>query len=112
MEIVQAKLKECVKKQTMTSDGLERLSDMLATDNEPENVTPVAMDDGDSKGAPAIDALETTGAVQGVDERGENKATVNKKSRKKKYALRRAIDRTRAVDGPKEAKTYRYHCEF
>jgi hypothetical protein len=100
MTKVQANLSESLEKQSMKIASLEKLTNALATDSEP---LASGMDEDISKAA--IDA------VPEIDSRGENKVTVSKSSRGRKYSVRKAIHQkhpeTKAVT-PK----HRYHCEF
>jgi hypothetical protein len=92
----QAKLSECVEKQSMQAASLEKLSTALATDSEP---LASGMDEDLTKNAPEIDS------------RGENKCTVSKSSRGRKYSVRKAIHQKHAETKQATPK-HRYHCEF
>jgi hypothetical protein len=102
MAKVQANLADCIEKQSMKVASLEKLTDMLATDSEP---LASGMDEDISKAASAIDA------VPEIDSRGENKVTVSKSSRGRKYSVRKAIHQKHAETKQATPK-HRYHCEF
>jgi hypothetical protein len=96
----QAKLLECVEKQSMQAASLEKLSTALATDSEP---LASGMDEDIAKAAPEIDS------------RGENRVTDwklnGKSSQGKKYSSRQAIHQKHTVTKQATPK-HRYHCEF
>jgi hypothetical protein len=100
MAKVQANLSESIEKQSMKVASLEKLTDALATDSEP---LASGMDEDISKAA--IDA------VPEIDSRGENKVTVSKSSRGRKYSVRKAIHQKHAETKQATPK-HRYHCEF
>jgi hypothetical protein len=97
MAKVQGNLAECLEKQSMKVASLEKLTNMLATDSEP---LASGMDEDISKTAAPV-----------IDSRGENKVTVSKSSRGRKYSVRKAIHQKH--DETKQATPkHRYHCEF
>jgi hypothetical protein len=98
MAKVQANLAESIEKQSMKSESLEKLTEMLATDSEP---LASGMDEDIGKAAPAIAAAPS----------GENKVTVSKSSRGRKYSVRKAIHQKHAETNQATPK-HRYHCEF
>jgi hypothetical protein len=100
MAKVQANLADCIEKQSMKVASLEKLTDALATDSEP---LASGMDEDIIKAAPD--------AVPEIDSRGENKVTVSKSSRGRKYSVRKAIHQKHAETKQATPK-HRYHCEF
>lgn len=103
MEKVQSKLKECVEKQTMSMESLERLSNALQTTTAEDEQNMVS------------DNINNDSTVQLSREllaakelKGENKAPVaRKKSKKNKHSVKSASKKE-----PKEKQRPRYFVQF
>ena len=116
MAKVQAKLMDCIEKQSMKS--LDRLSEALDTTSPDDNnntdtssnVAPMAMDAANEiMSSPGIDASETAGI------RGENKVLVSRRSKRKlKHSYRmKAVERKSGSETQVETKPRpRYYCAF
>ena len=105
MEKVQAQLKECIDKQSMNS--LDRLSATLGTGETPGNLT-MEVEETD---IPAIEASETTGVISASELKGENKALVSKRSRRKNRYRRTNAQRKKPEEKPTKQRP-KYYCEF
>jgi hypothetical protein len=90
MEKIQKKLKESVEKQSLESLG--KLSSLLEGEQPMEDDQDDADDDAADTALPAIDAAETTFGVAPSEIRGENKAPVTKRSKRRKHQLARRRD--------------------
>ena len=116
MAKVQAKLMDCIEKQSMKS--LDRLSEALDTTSPDDNnntdtssnVAPMAMDAANEiMSSPGIDASETAGI------RGENKVLVSRRSKRKlKHSYRmKAVERKSSSETQVQTKPRpRYYCAF
>lgn len=98
MAKTQAKLKDCIERQSMNS--IERLSSALGTAVE----EPVA----ENEETPMIEAGETEPTV--VDRRCENKVVATKRSWRRKHKVH-APSKT-SSDKPLDKPKPRYYCEF
>lgn len=109
MEKIQAKLKDCIEKQTLKS--LDRLTDALDTRTD-DNAMLEGDDDNSSKSIPAFDASETK---EPSEIKGENKVIISKRSkRKQKHGYRMKaipIERKHAPEKAVKPKP-RFHCAF
>lgn len=116
MEKVQAKLKECIEKQTSSMEGLERLSKQFGHTDVPE---PKNFDDNQSNkmmvdGERAVaDALETTTATTkaAADLKGENKTPLRKTRRGRKYSYM-LRGKGESKKEKKEKPKPKYFCQF
>jgi hypothetical protein len=103
MEKVQSKLKECVEKQTMSVESLERLSNALQTttaEDEQNMVTDNSNNDS------TVQLSEELLAAKEL--KGENKVpVVHKKSKKNKHSVKSANKKE-----PKEKRRPRYFVQF
>lgn len=106
MEKTQAKLKECLEKQT-SMKTLELLSDQLTSMRGEVGENMETM-----KQEAVIDASETTTLAEPlVDGRGENKAMISMRSRKRKHRIV-ALEEKRSRKEEKPKPKPRYYCEF
>lgn len=126
---LQAKLKECIAKQSTSMDGLERLAQQLGNDEDasPElqnfddvtksNTTTndgsstMIVEGGDEDGV--ADANETTTARVVTDGKGENKAPAKKHRRGRKYSyMHHGKGEPKNKDSEKPKKKPKYFCQF
>lgn len=112
MAKIQEKLKQCVGKQ-QAMDSIEKLSDVLGTDDGIDQQQARAMDEG-CEGSPAIDAAETSGSINEAEVRGENKMTVSKRKRRRKHTLARqqALGKKHTSTSERPKRKPRFFCEF
>ena len=97
---VQAKLKECVDKQSLKN--LEHLSAQLATDA-------MATEEPDVMEIP----VEAGGLVNPMEVKGENKAPVGKKKSKRKHKLKSAEKKeSEKMQTSTEKRRPRFFCKF
>mmetsp|Transcript_24054 Transcript_24054/g.44687 ORF Transcript_24054/g.44687 Transcript_24054/m.44687 type:complete len:135 (+) Transcript_24054:136-540(+) len=105
MKKVQAKLKECVEKQTLSMESLERLSNALHTTTADDQAM---MTDNDTMTATGVQLSEELQAAK--EFKGENKApgAIHKKSKKRKHSVKSAPTTTE----PKEKRRPRFFVQF
>lgn len=107
-EALQAKLKDCVEKQSTSMEGLAKLSEQLGNDVEPQN-----FDDVDrSNNMVDDDEVETKKALEVKKASGENKAPRSKSRVGRKYSyMHKAKGASKAkAENPK--KKPKYFCQF
>ena len=111
MEKVQAKLKECVEKQSMNS--LDRLSATLGTGEAPDSEKLTMEVEEAETNVPAIEASETTGMLSANDYKGENKAPISRRSRWKKSRYRKTLnEQQKKPDQEHTKRRPKYYCKF
>jgi hypothetical protein len=105
MSNVQEKLQQNMEKQTMKS--IDRLSETLMTsqNSDPENESTMAVDIPE-----ASDSRQNESRVE--DCRGENKAPVSKRSRKKKNPYRSKNEAKAAESASTDKRRPRFFCQF
>lgn len=120
---VQAKLKECIDRQSSSMTGLEKLSEQLANGEGPEpqnfddtnksNKNDNMIVEEDDKELGVADALETTTAtVPAADLKGENKAPRRKTRRGKKYSYMLKAKGQQKSEEKKEKPRPKFFCQF
>jgi len=127
MAKIQEKLKECIGEgEGQSRNSLERLSEVLGSEDNPDVESPSAAAMMTEAGQPpGIDADETirgggddAGAIVVSEVRGENKVPASKRSRRKnKHRLARrgekpSKQRDASAGAEKQRKRPRYYCEF